>query len=353
MNIQKYRLFLFILLILWVMIGIFVMYSGKIHIPWWWILSRIQYTISSIFKTKNPARKIVPIEAIISQRYLYTLTKSVEKQYSILAFMSREFDSSYQTYPYVELDGNNFIFLIRDTTITLPISSYFFDRWNQKSHKTLSWEISILTSTTKPTDKKVIALTFDDGPSKKNTNILLDILKTENVKATFYVLWSRAQEYPNILKREYLEWHEIGNHSYSHALFTRMSIRMMQEELYKTDQVVYRTIGIYPKTFRPPYGGINTEILEKSAMPAILWSIDPRDWKTHDIIKDINAVKNAKDGDIVLMHDIHEASIASVPIIIKNLKDRGFTFVTISELLSLSETNTQIWKKCTRKWKCI
>lgn len=117
---------------------------------------------------------------------------------------------------------------------------------------------------------------------------------------------------------------------------------MMQEELYKTDQVVYRTIGIYPKTFRPPYGGINTEILEKSAMPAILWSIDPRDWKTHDIIKDINAVKNAKDGDIVLMHDIHEASIASVPIIIKNLKDRGFTFVTISELLSLSETNTQI-----------
>ncbi len=357
MTIQRYRLFLFILLILWIGIGIFILYSGNfissIHIPEWWILQRIRDSLSTTPIAKTPTRRIIPIQDIISKRYLYTLTKSIENQYSTLAFMSREFDSSYQTYSHVELDGNNFIFTIRDRHIEIPISSYFFDRWNTIPHETTSWEIWISTDTNEQIDKKFIALTFDDGPSKKNTIILLDILKSENVKATFYVLWSRVEQYPDILKREYLEWHEIGNHSYSHTLLTKLSNRMMQDELYKTDQAIYHTIGIYPWTFRPPYGWVNTNILEKAAMPAILWSIDPRDWKTHNIAKDIASVKNAKDGDILIMHDIHEASVASIPAIIKNLRDRWFIFVTVSELLSLSETNTQIWKKCTRKWKCI
>lgn len=267
--------------------------------------------------------------------------------------MSYEIDNSYETYSRVELDGTNFIFTVHDKFIELPISSYFFDKWNQIPHEITSWEIWVSTGAVESVNKKLIALTFDDGPSKTNTNILLDILKNENVKVTFYVLGSRVDEYPDILKREYLEWHEIGNHSYSHALLTKLSDRMMQDELYKTDQAIYHTIGIYPRTFRPPYGWVNSNILEKAAMPAILWSIDPRDWKTHNIAKDIASVKNAKDGDILIMHDIHEASVASVPAIIKNLRDRGFTFVTVSELLSLSETNTEIWKKCIRKWKCI
>lgn len=356
MNLHRYRLLLFLLVIVWIGIGFFMLYSDRIisslYIGEWWILRKIRNTLTSTPKIQTSTRKIIPIQDIISKRYLYTLTKKIENQYSILAFMSREFDSSYQTYSHVELDGNSFIFTIRDTHIALPISSYFFDRWNQKSHETISWEISIFSGTSESSDKKVIALTFDDGPSKKNTNILLDILKMENVKATFYVLWSRVEEYPDILKREYNEWHEIGNHSYSHILLTRLSDRMMQEELYKTDQAIYNTIGIYPNTFRPPYGWVNTGVLEKAAMPAILWSIDPHDWKTHNMKRNINSIVNAKDGDILIMHDIHEASVASISTIIKNLRDRGFTFVTISELLSLSETNTQTWKKCTRKWKC-
>ncbi len=357
MTMQKYRLFLFILFILWIGIGIFSMYSGVIISPivrsGSWILQKIRDTISGTSQIITPTRRIVPIQDIISKRYLYTLTKKIENQYSTLAFMSYEFDNSYQTYSHIELNENNFIFTIRDTYIEVPTSSYFFDRWNKIPYETTSWEIWVSTSTNEQINKKVIALTFDDGPSKKNTNTLLDILKTENVKATFYVLWSRVEEYPDTLKREYLEWHEIGNHSYSHSLLTRLSDRMMQEEIYKTDQAIYHTIGIYPRTFRPPYGWINAKILEKSAMPAILWSIDPRDWRTHNIAKDIASVKNAKDGDILIMHDIHEASVASVPVIIKNLRERWFTFVTISELLSLSAENTQIWKKCTQKWKCI
>ncbi|MBC7498803.1 polysaccharide deacetylase family protein [Candidatus Gracilibacteria bacterium] len=200
--------------------------------------------------------------------------------------------------------------------------------------------------------KKVIALTFDDGPSELYTNTLLDILQKEGVHATFYVLGRNAERYPAIIKREHDEGHEIGNHSYSHTAFTKLGSGQIRDELYATDQAIYRSIGEYPRTFRPPYGATNTGILADIAMPFAMWSIDTRDWQTHSVVHNISGVSHAKNGDILIMHDIHETSVASIPDIIAKLRAQGFTFVTVSELLELSPDNQQIGKRCYKKGDC-
>jgi peptidoglycan/xylan/chitin deacetylase (PgdA/CDA1 family) len=232
------------------------------------------------------------------------------------------------------------------------MSNYLFDIWHRRSESVLSWEISSQSGNLIGIHGKIIALTFDDGPSEQYTNRLLDILKTEGVHATFFVLGRNAEKYPQILAREYREWHEIGNHSYSHTLFTKLSTGAIQDEIYRTDQAIYHAIWAYPTIFRPPYGSTNTGVLAVIHMPAILWSIDTRDWQTHSIAQNITSVQNIKDGDIIIMHDIHETSVESVAAIIVNLRARGFTFVTISELLWLSPGNTEVGKKCSKKTSC-
>ncbi len=356
MKFKKYITYLPIGVFIIVVLGIILMnYTPNINsiiLSGGKIKNNIQKQISNPIIPEIKSWELILIENIISKRYLYTLSKIIEEKLSQLSNASIWIESNYTTYSNIMRVGNNFIFTLHNKQITIPTSSYFFDTWNKKSKKSISWEWTIPTWIIDQNPKKLIALTFDDGPSPKYTHILLDILKKENIHATFYVLGSRVIQYPDVLKRTYTEWHEIGNHSYSHALFTKLSDRDMQEELYKTDQIIYTTIGIYPKTFRPPYGWVNPIILRNAGMPAILWSIDPHDWKTHSIKRNINSIANAKDWDILIMHDIHEASVASIPTIIKKLKDQGFTFVTITELLSLSDTNMQIWKTCTKKGSC-
>lgn len=297
------------------------------------------------------------VRSLVSQRYLFTLTKEVEQKLSILNNTGTLLDSGYDTFPSIYQSGSVFVFAIWDKNIEIPQSSYFFDIWNKKKFPTVSGEVLVLGEifgSGKVTQKNIkkIALTFDDGPYPKYTNLLLDILKKENVPATFYVLGNKAEQYPKVIKREHDEWHEIGSHSYDHAFLGNASMRDIQEDLYKTDQAIYRAIGIYPKTFRPPYGWTNTGMLEKIAMPIVLWSIDPRDWKTHSKIKNIAAIKNAKDGDIIIMHDIHEVSVDSVAEIIYILHENWFTFVTVSDLLGITENNTEIGKKCSKKGNC-
>lgn len=351
MKAARYRSIILICIFIAVCISACIVLCPQIYLFW----KKGFYLVNAQYKTPEwETKKILPtvqIENILSKRYLFTLTKYIENELSNIAHMSVLLPSEYSTYDTITIDGDIFIFSIHGITIRIPTSSYFFDTWNTKSMST-SWERESHTKKIKQDWKKLIALTFDDGPSPKYTNILLDILKKENVKVTFFVLWSRVMEYPDIVKREFKEWHEIWNHSYSHALFIKLSERDMQEELYKTDQLIYKNTGEYPKTFRPPYWWINTGILEKAAMPAILWSIDSHDWKTLNITKNIRGIDNAKDGDILIMHDIHETSVESIPMIIDVLRKKGFDFVTVSELLSLSKENTEVWKKCTKKGSC-
>lgn len=186
--------------------------------------------------------------------------------------------------------------------------------------------------------QKWVALTFDDGPNPATTPHLLDILKSNHIKATFFVLGQEAQLSPELVKREATEGHEVGTHTWDHADLLSCSPKEQKEEITKASRLVEKITGQKQTIFRPPYGNFNSEILSLTSLSAINWSIDTNDWRytsSEPVIE--NAVNDAHDGSIILLHDIHSWSVNAVPEIIKELKDQNYKFVTVSELLKKEE----------------
>ena len=190
------------------------------------------------------------------------------------------------------------------------------------------------------TSSPVVALTFDDGPHPENTPRLLDILRSRQVKATFFVTGKNSQRYPSILRRISLEGHEIGNHTMTHDKITQMSQSQIRYEIGATSQAVRSATGVSPRSFRPPYGatseGLNSWIKKEFGLPSILWSVDPQDWKKPGVnVVTSRLVNGANRGGILLLHDIHASSVAATPGAIDQLKRRGFRFLTVSQLIEL------------------
>ena len=182
-------------------------------------------------------------------------------------------------------------------------------------------------------DDKLIALTFDDGPNH-NTTKILDILEKYDIVATFFVLGTNIGSNEKTIKRMHELGMEIGNHMYSHKIATKLSEEKLQEEINKTDKLVYDIIHKYPTLIRPSYGIYNNKIKKIIKRPIILWNIDTLDWKYHDSKKIANKVfNNLNRGNIILMHDIYSATANSLEIIIPKLLSEGFKFVTVSDLL--------------------
>lgn len=191
-----------------------------------------------------------------------------------------------------------------------------------------------------PTTAQVVALTFDDGPHPSNTPRVLDILRSRNAKATFFVTGENARKYPAILQRIVREGHEIGNHTMTHGRITKMSTSQIRNEIIGTHQAVKSATGILPRSFRPPYGSITPEqkewIKREYGMPSIMWSVDPEDWKKPGVsVVTSRLVNGAARGGILLLHDIHASSIDATPATLDELKRKGYQFVTISQLISL------------------
>ena len=186
--------------------------------------------------------------------------------------------------------------------------------------------------------KKHIALTFDDGPSKTNTKIVLDALEKHKAKATFMVVGQNVNKgTADLLKREVELGCEIGNHSYSHANFKKISQKKIKSELKKTDDAVKKYIGSKPTVIRTPYGASSKSVLKCFDRPNIFWSVDTLDWKYRDTDRLVKYVsKNAKDGEIVLMHDIHKSTAKAVDGILKSLEKQGFETVTVTELSAIN-----------------
>lgn len=186
--------------------------------------------------------------------------------------------------------------------------------------------------------KKHIALTFDDGPSKTNTKIVLDALEKHKAKATFMVVGQNVNKgTADLLKREVELGCEIGNHSYSHANFKNISQKKIKSELKKTDDAVKKYIGSKPTVIRTPYGASSKSVLKCFDRPNIFWSVDTLDWKYRDTDRLVKYVsKNAKDGGIVLMHDIHKSTAKAVDRILKSLEKQGFETVTVTELSAIN-----------------
>lgn len=181
---------------------------------------------------------------------------------------------------------------------------------------------------------KKIALTFDDGPKAEVTLAILNSLKKYNAHATFFVLGQEAANHPDLLNQILADGHELGNHSWNHSLLTGLNPNNLDEELLKTQFAVYQATKQFPKYFRPPYGGINSSVAKSLYKPIIQWSVDTEDWKIKNPKRITNrALSGAYDGAIILMHDIYPTTQQSLDNTLKGLQQKGYQFVTISELL--------------------
>ena len=185
-------------------------------------------------------------------------------------------------------------------------------------------------------DKKLIAFTFDDGPSKKTTNKLLNALDCYHARVTFFVLGSRVYSNSDTIKRAYDMGNQIGSQTYSHSDLTKMNNESVINEINNTNLAVKNVIGVYPTLLRPPYGNISARVNNLTNMNIILWNVDTLDWKYRDAnrIKD-EIVKSASDGAIVLLHDLYETSIDGVILAMDELITQGYAFVTIDEMAEL------------------
>lgn len=194
--------------------------------------------------------------------------------------------------------------------------------------------------------KKHIALTFDDGPSKTNTKTVLKALKKYNAKSTFMVVGKNVNSSTAKLLKEALSLGcEIGNHSYSHINFKKSSLKKVKSELKKTDDRVKKYTGTIPTVIRAPYGAFSKTTLKAFDRANIFWSMDTLDWKYRNTSRLIKYVsKNAKDGQIVLMHDIHKTTAKAVNSILKNLTKQGYEIVTVTELSAIKGVSLKAGK---------
>lgn len=180
-------------------------------------------------------------------------------------------------------------------------------------------------------DKKVIALTFDDGPSKY-TNKILEILKENDVVATFFVIGNKANMYKETLQKMVKNGNEIGNHSYNHKSLTKLDKDELIDQINKTQEIIKNITGFYPTYLRPTYGAVNNKIRTSIDMNIVLWNIDTKDWKYKSVNTIVKRAMKATDLDIILMHDTKDRTVQALKKIIPQLKDEGYEFVTISEL---------------------
>ena len=189
---------------------------------------------------------------------------------------------------------------------------------------------------------KCVALTFDDGPHPKYTNEILDILKENGARATFFIIGQNAEQYPEIVLREYSEGHEIGNHTYSHPNMKAIDVKRLTEEIEKTQKVLKGIIGTEPRLFRPPGGYINNDFVDATIdfnCTSVLWSWrqDTRDWSCPSVDTVVDTVlKNIQNGDIILFHDYNSGKSPTpdaLRIILPKLREMGYRIVTVSEFM--------------------
>ena len=186
--------------------------------------------------------------------------------------------------------------------------------------------------------KPMIALTFDDGPSTAATDRILRSLEANGGKATFFMVGNRVTGSANIASVQKMVQMgcEVGNHTFEHKTLTKVGSSEIRNQLVKANQTITAAGGVSPVLMRPPGGAKNGEILSAAGnlnMATILWSIDTQDWKTRNAQKTIYAVlSRARDGDIVLMHDLYTTTADAAEVIIPALTARGFQLVTVSEL---------------------
>ena len=183
-------------------------------------------------------------------------------------------------------------------------------------------------------EKKKVALTFDDGPNGIYTEPLLDGLKERNVKATFFVLGSEVERFPELVHRTSEEGHLIGVHSYKHVNLKQLSDKDAMGQVDRTNAAIYDATGHYASYIRPPFGSWKEDLDYASRMIEVLWDVDPNDWATDssDLVVQ-RVLEKVEENSIILLHDASESSVQAAFTIIDALKEQGYEFVTVEEIL--------------------
>lgn len=195
--------------------------------------------------------------------------------------------------------------------------------------------------------KKMIALTFDDGPGQY-TMELLNCLEENGAHATFFMQGINAQNYPDEIKKMKEIGCELGNHSYDHPQLTTLSGDQISEQFEKTNNIVEDACGASPTSARTPYGAQDETVLSYVGLPCFMWNIDTLDWKTKDANNTYNVTMDSvTDGDIVLMHDIHQPSVEAAVRLIPDLIEQGYKLVTVSELAKAKGVTLEAGKSYT------
>lgn len=192
-------------------------------------------------------------------------------------------------------------------------------------------------------DEKLVALTFDDGPSGRFTRHLLEGLEQRNAKATFLLCGYRMAQYPELTLRIHNSGHEIGLHGYSHKCLGKSCKKDADEEIKKSMALIPEGCEV---TFLRSPGGLCSKGVEAAAkdwgLSLLYWSVDPKDWATTDAdAVEKQVIRQVKDGDIILLHDMSDSSVEAALVIVDELLEEGFRFVTVSQLAQAKGVDPQ------------
>lgn len=249
----------------------------------------------------------------------------------------------------VQIDGESFTFgadgrlIVADASVQEPAQtagtegeSSGEEQSQTGEEKTASTKAAAeeqeMVASAEPGSRGFLALTFDDGPDAF-TQRLVTCLQENDSRGTFFLVGQEMENFPELARIIQEAGCELGNHSYSHVDLTELTSEELQEELGKTDELIYQMTGIYPALVRPPYGTINDAVRQTAGRPLILWSVDTDDWETQepDLIAR-SLIGQAQDGQIILLHDIFSETVDAVELAVPELIRRGYLLVTVSEL---------------------
>jgi polysaccharide deacetylase family sporulation protein PdaB len=189
------------------------------------------------------------------------------------------------------------------------------------------------------TPEKKVAISFDAAWGADDTDLLLQILREHDVKATFFLCGYWVDKYPEEVKRIFEAGHDIGNHSATHAHGGKLSLEQNKQEILIAHEKVKNLLGIDMNLYRPPYGEYNNTVItaaEETGYFHIQWDVDSHDWMNKGVENEINRVlnnKNLRNGSIILFHNDAKDTPKALPVILKGLKEKGYTIGPVSDLI--------------------
>lgn len=289
-------------------------------------------SLKNLFKEEDFPIFLAQVKQKLKEKYKDCLIENADellKEETIYKNFSFDEKNIYIYFNPYEISSGNCNIL----EIKVPINSFSLnipiEKNNHTNQNTTEYTFQPISIDPK---KPVIALTFDDGPSKYTTQIL-DVLKDNDANATFFVIGNKVETFKETMQKMVSLGNEIGNHSYSHKWLTKLEKEDLEEQIQKTQEIVKKITGYTPVLLRPTYGSVNKQVRQNTNLKIIMWTVDTMDWKVKNS-KTIaeRALKDIEDGDIILMHDTRERTLEAVKIIVPELKKQGYQFVTISEL---------------------